>query len=147
MIAASQAGTDRAGSEKIMELETRYLGLTLRSPLVASAGPLTGSLGGLTLLAGAGVGAVVLPSLFQEQLPIGDEGDWSPANGGSQARSEARDYFRDLGGRGGGDWPARYLALIKRARAEIDIPVIASLNGDSTGRWTEYASAIQAAGA
>ena len=130
-----------------MDLQTRYLGLTLRSPLVASAGPLTGSLAGLTKLAEAGVGAVVLPSLFQEQLPAEDERDWFPAEGGADGRDEARKYFRDLGGPGGGDWPARYLALIKRAVAEIDIPVIASLNGGSTGGWTDYASAMQAAGA
>jgi dihydroorotate dehydrogenase (fumarate) len=137
-----------------MDLNTRYLGLTLRSPLVASAGPLTGSLAGITKLAEAGVGAVVLPSLFQEQLPTGDErdwfpaeGDWVPAEGGADGRDDARKYFRDLGGPGGGDWPARYLALIKRAVAEVDIPVIASLNGGSTGAWTDYASAMQAAGA
>jgi dihydroorotate dehydrogenase (fumarate) len=130
-----------------MDLETRYLGLTLRSPLVASAGPLTGSLAGLTRLADAGVGAVVLPSLFQEQLPAEDERDWFPADGGAQSRSEARNYFRDQAGPGGGDWPARYLTLIRRAVAEIDIPVIASLNGGSAGDWTDYASAMQAAGA
>src|SRR5277367_3513235 len=127
-----------------MDLQTRYLGLTLRSPLVASAGPLTGSLAGLTKLAEAGVGAVVLPSLFQEQLPAHDERDWFPAEGGTDDRDEAQNYFRNLGGPGGGDWPARYMALIKRAAAEIDIPVIASLNGGSTGSWTDYASAMQA---
>jgi dihydroorotate dehydrogenase (fumarate) len=130
-----------------MDLETRYLGLALRSPLVASAGPLTGSLAGLVKLAEAGVGAVVLPSLFQEQFPAGDEGDWVPPDGGARGGNEARDYFRDLNHPGRVEWPARYLTLIKRAVAEIDIPVIASLNGGSTGGWTDYASAMQGAGA
>ena len=62
-----------------MDLSTRYLGLTLRSPLVASAGPLTGSLAGITELAKAGVGAVVLPSLFEEQLRSRDDPDWYPS--------------------------------------------------------------------
>jgi dihydroorotate dehydrogenase (fumarate) len=104
-----------------MDLSTKYLGLTLRSPLVASAGPLTGSLAGITRLAEAGVGAVVLPSLFEEQL-----------------RAEPdREH----------DWSHRYLDLIERAVAEVDIPVIASLNGVTTGGWTDHASAMQAAGA
>ncbi|HEX4087437.1 MAG TPA: dihydroorotate dehydrogenase-like protein [Trebonia sp.] len=130
-----------------MNLQTRYLGLALRNPLVASAGPLTGSLAGLTRLAEAGVGAVVLPSLFQEQLPVEDERDWLPADGSAPGGGAAHQHFRNLAGPGGGDWPARYLALIKRARAAIDIPVIASLNADSAGSWSDYASAMQAAGA
>jgi dihydroorotate dehydrogenase (fumarate) len=118
-----------------MDLSTRYLGLTLRSPLVASAGPLTGSLAGITALAEAGVGAVVLPSLFEEQLR-------TEAEGGAAAQT----YFRDPDGPGGPGWPDRYLELITQA-AGTGIPVIASLNGVSTGGWTDYASAMQAAGA
>jgi dihydroorotate dehydrogenase (fumarate) len=102
-----------------MDLSTRYLGLTLGNPLVASAGPLTGSLAGIARLAEAGVGAVVLPSLFEEQLGAEPERDR----------------------------PRRYLDLIARATAEVDVPVIASLNGVSAGGWTDYASAIEAAGA
>jgi dihydroorotate dehydrogenase (fumarate) len=130
-----------------MELQTRYLGLTLRSPLVASAGPLTGSLGGITRLAEAGVGAVVLPSLFEEQVLAAAEGNRAVASGGAKSRGGAQTYFRDSGSPGRGDWPHRYLDLIKRAVGEVDIPVIASLNGVSAGGWTDYASAMQAAGA
>ena len=72
---------------------------------MASAGPLTGSLAGITKLAEAGVGAVVLPSLFQEQLPTGDERDYFPAEGSEDGRDDARKYFRDLGGPGGGTGP------------------------------------------
>jgi dihydroorotate dehydrogenase (fumarate) len=128
-----------------MDLHTRYLGLNLRSPLVASAGPLTGSLAGITRLAEAGVGAVVLPSLFEEQLWAEAERDRSVA--GAESRSEAQTYFRVSGAPGRGDWPHRYLDLINRAATEVDIPVIASLNGVSAGAWTDYASAMQAAGA
>jgi dihydroorotate dehydrogenase (fumarate) len=117
-----------------LDFSTRYLGLTLRSPLVASAGPLTGSIAGITQLAEAGVGAVVLPSLFEEQL--------RPAEGHGQVQT----YFRDPDGPGGRDWPRRYMALIAQA-AETGIPVIASLNGVAPGNWTDDAAAMEAAGA
>jgi dihydroorotate dehydrogenase (fumarate) len=129
-----------------MDLSTRYLGLTLRSPLVASAGPLTGSLAGISELAEAGVGAVVLPSLFEEQLRAEADRDWYPAAAYAEGGEEAQAYFRQPGDPGGPDWLDRYLKLISRA-AEAGIPVIASLNGVSTGGWTDYASAMQAAGA
>lgn len=117
-----------------LDFSTRYLGLTLRSPLVASAGPLTGSIAGITQLAEAGVGAVVLPSLFEEQL--------RPAEGHGQVQT----YFRDPDGPGGRDWPHRYMVLIAQA-AETGIPVIASLNGVAPGNWTDDAAAMEAAGA
>src|SRR5580700_6364854 len=125
-----------------MDLQTRYLGLTLRSPLVASAGPLTGSLGCITRLAEAGVGAVVLPSLFEEQVWAYAEHDRFLADAGAESHSEAQTYYRDCGGPGRGDWPQRYLDLIERAATEVDIPVIGSLNGVSAGDWTDYASAM-----
>jgi dihydroorotate dehydrogenase (fumarate) len=130
-----------------MDLQTRYLGLTLRSPLVASAGPLTGSLGGITRLAEAGVGAVVLPSLFEEQVWAAAERNRALAEVGAPSHRDAQTYFRVSGGPGRGDWPRRYMALITRAAAEVDIPVIASLNGVSADGWTDYASGMQAAGA
>ena len=94
-----------------MDLSTRYLGLTLRSPLVASACPATGTLAGITELAKAGVGAVVLPSLFEEQLRAETDPDWNLAEG----RREAQTYFRHPDGPGGPDWPRRYLNLITQA--------------------------------
>ncbi len=130
-----------------MDLRTQYLGLTLRNPLVASAGPVTRSLAGITQLANAGIGAVVLPSLFEEQLRSEADRDESLAGAHTDSHGEALTYFRDLDGPGGTDWPHRYLDLISRARAAVDIPVIASLNGVSAGGWTDYASAMQAAGA
>ena len=117
-----------------LDFSTRYLGLTLRSPLVASAGPLTSSIAGITQLAEAGVGAVVLPSLFEEQL--------RPEEGHGQLQT----YFRDPDGPGGRDWPRRYMTLIAQA-AETGIPVIASLNGVAPGNWTDDAATMEAAGA
>lgn len=128
------------------DLSTRYLGLTLSNPLVASAGPLTGSLAGIAALADAGVGAVVLPSLFEEQLRGEADRDWELPARHPESGSRAQRYYRDPAGLGGPGGPDRYLKLITRA-AETGIPVIGSLNGVSTGGWTDYASAMQAAGA
>lgn len=128
------------------DLRTRYLGLTLRSPLVASAGPLTGSLAGITELAEAGVGAVVLPSLFEEQLRAEYDRDWNLPAGYVGNGEQPQTYYRRPDGPGGPGWPGRYLTLITRA-AETGVPVIASLNGVSAGYWTDYASAVQEAGA
>jgi dihydroorotate dehydrogenase (fumarate) len=131
-----------------MNLTTEYLGLTLRSPLVASAGPLTGTVDGIKRLAEAGAGAVVLPSLFEEQLRLEAERDSRLADAGTESFGEALSYLRDPGaGPGAGIWPHQYLSLIERAAAGAGVPVIASLNGVSPGGWTDYAAAIQQAGA
>jgi dihydroorotate dehydrogenase (fumarate) len=126
-----------------MDLSTQYLGLTLRSPLVASAGPLTATVAGIRRLEAAGVGAVVLPSLFEEQLRDEVERDFRLAEAYADSNSEALSYLPH----GAEDGPGRYLDLISRAVAEANIPVIASLNGVSTGGWTDYAAAMEQAGA
>jgi dihydroorotate dehydrogenase (fumarate) len=114
------------------DLRTRYLGMELRSPLVASSSPLTGSLEGLKRLEAAGAGAVVLPSLFEEELA-----EEAPSRGGA-----------DPGGQAGyGAGPAAYLSLVTQARKALSIPVVASLNGVSRGGWAGYASRLEAAGA
>jgi dihydroorotate dehydrogenase (fumarate) len=134
-----------------MDLRTQYLGLTLRSPLVASAGPLTATVGGIARLAVAGVGAVVLPSLFEEQINADEERDWLLTEAHADSHGEALSYFPDGDarrlGQGSSRWPYRYLDLISRAKATVGIPVIASLNGVSTGGWTDYAAAMESAGA
>jgi dihydroorotate dehydrogenase (fumarate) len=127
------------------ELATRYLGLDLRSPLVASASPLSGTADGVRRLADSGVGAVVLPSLFEEQLRQEAARDAAAADAGADSFAESLSYFPAAASADGG--PHRYLSLLKRAAAAVDIPVIASLNGASTGGWTDYASALQDAGA
>jgi dihydroorotate dehydrogenase (fumarate) len=126
-----------------MDLRTQYLGLSLHTPLVASAGPLTATVGGITRLAAAGVGAVVLPSLFEEQLRDEVERDFRLAEEYADSNFEALSYLPP----GPGDGPGRYLDLVSRAVEATGIPVIASLNGVSAGGWTDYASAVEQAGA
>jgi dihydroorotate dehydrogenase (fumarate) len=128
------------------DLATRYLGLDLRSPLVASASPLSGTADGVRRLADGGVGAVVLPSLFQEQVRQQAARDAAAAGAGADSFAEALSYFPSAAADADGG-PGRYLSLLERAAAAVDIPVIASLNGATTGGWTDYASALQDAGA
>ena len=128
-----------------MDLSTRYLGLALRNPLVASASPLSNTLDGVRRLADAGVGAVVLFSLFEEQLRREAERNARLADAGTDSFAESLSYFpagadEDTG-------PRRYLSLLERAAAAVDIPVIGSLNGVTRSGWTSYARAMQDAGA
>jgi dihydroorotate dehydrogenase (fumarate) len=125
-------------------LRTRYLGMDLRSPLVASSSPLTGSLDGLRRLEAAGAGAVVLPSLFEEELTKESrQVDALLATGATGA--EARAGHPDQVGYGAG--PAAYLSLVTQAKQALSIPVIASLNGVSRGGWVRYAARLEQAGA
>ena len=128
-----------------MDLATGYLGLTLRNPLVASASPLSNTVDGVRRLADAGVGAVVLYSLFEEQVRREAAENARLAEAGTDSFAESLSYFpadadSDTG-------PRRYLSLIERAVAAVDIPVIGSLNGATPDGWTSYARAIQDAGA
>jgi dihydroorotate dehydrogenase (fumarate) len=125
-----------------IDLRTRYLGLQLRSPLVASASPLTGSLGDLRRLERAGAAAVVLPSLFQEQLTEEARVLEAIAGRRSQAGQWALGRLRRYNTGDDG-----YLTLIGRAKAALGIPVIASLNAVDTGSWVTYARLIEEAGA
>jgi dihydroorotate dehydrogenase (fumarate) len=129
-----------------MDLSTKYLGLDLRNPLVASAGPLTSTADGVRKLADAGVGAVVLPSLFEEQLRRQANQDSWLASAGADSYAEALSYVPETTFE---VWPHRYLHLIEQATvaAGAGVPVIASLNGVSPGGWTDYATAMQEAGA
>jgi dihydroorotate dehydrogenase (fumarate) len=119
------------------DLSTDYLGLELRSPIVASSSPLTGHLDGLRDLEDAGVGAVVLPSLFEEQIVF--------ESVELESFGEALSYFPELDDYNTG--PDRYLELIAEAKQKLEIPVIASLNGTSPGGWLEHAKLIEQAGA
>ncbi len=128
-----------------MDLSTRYLGLPLRNPLVASASPLSNTLDGVRRLAGAGVGAVVLYSLFEEQLRVEAERNARLADAGADSFAESLSYFP--AGTDTDTGPRRYLSLLERAAKTVDIPVIGSLNGVTRSGWTSYARAIQDAGA
>ena len=126
-----------------MKLDTSYLGLDLRNPLVASAGPMTQTADRIAQLAAAGVGAVVLPSLFEEQIRAEADRDERLAEAGTDSFGEAMTYLIDPDA---SIWPREYLSLIERA-AGSGVPVIASLNGSTPGGWTDYARAMQDAGA
>jgi dihydroorotate dehydrogenase (fumarate) len=128
-----------------MDLSTEYMGLALRNPLVASASPLSSTVEGVRRLADAGVGAVVLYSLFEEQLREEAERDARLVDEPAESFPEALDYVPAIVKEDAG--PRRYLSLVKRAVAAVDVPVIASLNGVTPEGWTDYARAMQDAGA
>lgn len=126
-------------------LSTMYLGLSLRNPLVASSSPLTGHLDTLRRLDDAGVGAVVLPSLFEEQLEREEQllDDLNVV--GHAISPEITGYFDPFTGEPIG--ASAYLRHLEAAKACISVPVIASLNGHRSGGWTQYAKQLEEAGA
>lgn len=127
------------------DLETVYLGLELRNPVVASASPLTGDLDTLRALEAAGVGAVVLPSLFEEQIEHDEVELHRALEHGAQSFAEALTYFPELDDYNTG--PGSYLAHLEDAKRALRIPVIASLNGSTTGGWLRYAQLVEESGA
>ncbi len=128
-----------------MDLTTRYLGLTLRNPLLAAASPLSHTVDGVKRLADGGVAAVVLHSLFEEQIRREAElNSWLASQGG-ETFAESLSYFPATVDRESG--AGQYLRRLERAVADVDIPVIASLNGCTSGGWARYARAMQDAGA
>ena len=128
-----------------MDLATSYLGLSLRNPVVASASPLSNTVDGVRQLADAGVGAVVLYSLFEEQVRREMAENARLAEAGTEVFAEALSYFPAAADSDPG--LHRYLSLLERAAAAVGVPVIGSLNGVTPGGWTSYARAIQDAGA
>ena len=128
-----------------MDLATSYLGLSLRNPVVASASPLSNTVDGVRRLADAGIGAVVLYSLFEEQMRREMAENARLAEAGTEVFAEALSYFPADADSDPG--PHRYLSLLERAAAAVDVPVIGSINGTTPGGWTSYAHAIQDAGA
>jgi dihydroorotate dehydrogenase (fumarate) len=128
-----------------MELSCQYLGLELHNPLVASASPIAGGVDGVRRLADAGLAAVVLPSLFEEELRQEAAENAAAWQAGVDSFAESLSYFPDIDGMEPN--PRRYLSLVERAVAAVDIPVIASVNCVTASGWTTYASALEQAGA
>ena len=124
---------------------TTYLGMRLRSPLVASAGPLTGNPAMWERLEAAGAAAIVLPSLFEEEIEHESFTRSFFAEHGADSHGEALSYLPDLPMPDVG--PAKHLALVEQAKERLSIPVIASLNGTSVGGWVRYARHLADAGA
>ena len=128
-----------------MDLSTNYMGLALRNPLVASPSPLSYTLDGIKRLADGGVGAIVLFSLFEEQLREEAARNIRLVEETAESFPEALDYFPAVAEEDVG--PRSYLVLLERAVSAVDVPVIASLNGVTPEGWTEHARAMQDAGA
>ncbi|MDF1521961.1 MAG: dihydroorotate dehydrogenase-like protein [Trueperaceae bacterium] len=126
-------------------LTTRYLGLTLRNPIVASSSPVTGRLDTLRRLGDAGVGAVVLPSLFEEQIERDEMALHDLSLVGHEISPEISGYFDPFTGVEVG--PDGYLRRLQAAKEALDVPVIASLNGHRPGGWTHHAELLENAGA
>lgn len=131
-----------------MNLATSYLGLSLRNPLIASASPQNAELDHLHRLDDAGIGAVVLPSVFQEQLQR-QQSDYESIFEATRDEASATpgDYRPPLDGGPYGLGPERHLALVMRAKDELSVPVIASINGASLNGWVRYARLLEEAGA
>lgn len=129
-----------------MDLRTTYMGLTLKNPLVVSAcGPLSEDIGNIRKMEDCGASAVVLYSLFEEQLKLEEHELHHHLTEGTESFPEALSYFPEpnefkLG-------PDEYLDHIREAKKLVDIPIIASLNGSTTGGWTRFAREIEEAGA
>lgn len=128
-----------------MDLSMTYCGLPLKNPIVAAASPLSKDLDGIKRAAEAGVSAVVMYSLFEEQINYEARELDHYLDYGADSYGEAQSYFPDLGTYNIG--PEAYLDLIRQAKASVDVPIIGSLNGVSPGGWTGYARKIADAGA
>jgi dihydroorotate dehydrogenase (fumarate) len=129
----------------MIDLSTTYLGLNLKNPIVPSASPLSKSLSTLKQLEDQGAAAVVLHSLFEEQIDQESRELNHYLTQGTESYAEAITYFPDLEEYNIG--PESYLEHIRQAKASLDMPVIASLNGVSAGGWTRYAKMMEQAGA
>ena len=129
----------------MIDLTTQYLGLKLKSPLVASSSPLTESTENIQRLEAAGAAAVVLPSIFEEQLTLESNALDSDLSRGTESFAESLSYFPAYASyRQGQD---AYLSHIHRAKSVAGIPVLASLNGATSGGWVQFAKEIEQAGA
>lgn len=129
----------------MIDLSTRYLRLSLKNPVVASASPLTKELDNFRRLEDAGASAIVMHSLFEEQLDIESSELDRHLYTAEHVGAEALGMFPDLSDYNLG--PDDYLETIVKAKAAVHVPIIGSLNGISSGGWTKYAKLIQDAGA
>ena len=128
-----------------MNLTTNYLGMTLKNPIVASSSPLSHTVDSIRRLEDAGASAVVMYSLFEEQIGFDSYYIDYHLTQGTDSHAEAISYFPDMQSYNVG--PDQYMNLIRRAKEAVDIPMIGSLNGASVGGWTDYATLIEEAGA
>lgn len=128
-----------------MSLATNYLGLVLKNPIVASSSPLSHTVDSIRRLEDAGASAVVMYSLFEEQLTFDSFYVDHYLRNGANSFAESLSFFPEMDSYN--VWPDEYLNLIRRAKEAVDIPIIGSLNGVSAGGWINYAGLIEDAGA
>src|SRR6516164_3456782 len=128
-------------TEQVMDLTTHYMGLQLKSPIVASASPLSADLGNIRHLEDSGAAAIVLPSIFEEQIEA-DRLQQTLAAVGVENSPAAEGRLSEANQRK----PQQYLDLIRRAVEAVDIPIIGSLNGTTEEGWINYAKMIEEAG-
>lgn len=128
-----------------MTLTTNYLGLFLKNPIVASSSPLSHNVDSIRRLEDAGAAAVVMYSLFEEQITFDSFYVDYYLTSSTNSYAESLSYFPEM--ESYNVWPDEYMNLIRRAKEAVDIPVIGSLNGVSAGGWTDYAALIEEAGA
>jgi len=128
-----------------MDLTTDYLGFTLKSPLVASASPLSDDVDNIKRMEDSGASAVVLYSLFEEQIIHDQEELYYHTEAHNEAYAESITFYPDLPDFQTG--PEQYLDHIRKAKEAVGVPVIASLNGSSLGGWTQFSKRIEEAGA
>jgi len=128
-----------------VELTTDYLGINLKNPIVVSACPLTGNVQSLLKLCESGAAAAVLPSIFEEQIEHDEMELVRMLDFWALSSPESLEYFSELESYNTG--PSAYLDLIADAKRQVDIPIIASLNGSTPGGWIRYAGLLEQAGA
>jgi len=128
-----------------MDLSTEYMGLKLKNPIVPSSSPLSHSVASIRHLEDAGASAVVMYSLFEEQITLESFYLDYYLSHGTDSYAESLNYFPEMKGYNVG--PDEYLDLIREAKQAVEIPIIGSLNGISTGGWIDYACLIEEAGA
>jgi dihydroorotate dehydrogenase (fumarate) len=133
------------GEEIVIDLSTNYLGLKLKNPVVVSASPLTEKLENFARLEDAGASAIVMYSLFEEQIEAESENLDSALEYGTNSYAESTSYLPDMANYHIG--PDRYLELLRKGKNSVSIPVIASLNGSSPGGWVRYSEYMEQAGA
>lgn len=128
-----------------MDLSTTYMGIPLKNPVVMSASPLSKELDTLLQVEDAGASAVVMYSLFEEQIEGEEEALEHFLTRGTESYQEALTYFPQVGDYRRG--PEEYLEHLAKAKEAVEIPIVGSLNGTATGGWVDYAKKIQEAGA
>ncbi len=123
----------------MIDISTSYMGLQLKNPFIVASSSLTGQVESVRRCAEAGAGAIVLKSLFEEQIQA-ETAELRDQSADHSYHGEAYDYLQGYGMELG---PQQYLELVRNAKKAVDIPIIASLNCAVGGRWSEYATKLE----